>query len=428
MKLPYAEVAFDKKGRELDGSDRERLDELLALKRPTDLIVISHGWNNTHGQARALYERFIDSLVAVRPRVDGAGARRFVVVGMLWPSILWAPAESDGAGAGVGGEEEALIADIRARVDDEDAAAELIALVPQLETSGDAQKRFVDVLRATLPEFSEGEDAAGFEALRTADTADVLDAARALEDEQAAPAAVGGAAVIDPAGLSPLDPGGPGGGAGLFDSILRAGRGLVNVTTYYTMKERAGVVGAQGIAPLLAHLHEEEPAARIHLVGHSFGGRAVTAAALASTAPVASLSLLQAAYSHFGMARAYDDTGADGAFVGVPERVRGPVIITHTVNDKAVGLAYPVASRLARQIGVGLGDAADPYGGIGRNGALKTPGATTADLGEVGATYALAAGRVTSLRADRYIGDHSDVTGREVAYAVLCAVMSASAP
>lgn len=420
MKLPYADVRFDKSGRETDPADREALDALIAEEKPTDVLVLTHGWNNSPAQARALYERLVASLAAVRRDVPGARGRRFVVAGMLWPSILWAPPEGDGRGAGVGGDDDALVDDIRACIDDADATEALIALVPELSSSTQAQARFVEILRSTLPDATEGEDSAAFEALREADVPTLIDAAAALDEETVGAPAVGGAAAIDPTGLPPLVSD-EGTGAGIFDRILRAGRGLVNVTTYYTMKERAGVVGRDGIAPLLERLHERTPGLRLHLVGHSFGGRAVTAAALATRAPIASMSLLQAAYSHFGMARSYNDAGDDGAFADVPGKVAGPIVVTHTENDRAVGRAYPVASRLARQIGVALGDADDPYGGIGRNGAQKTPGARTGRLGPVGADYSFAPGRVTSLLSDAFVADHSDVTGREVAYAVLVA-------
>lgn len=421
MKLPYSEVAFDEKGAVVEPDGLAVVDELLAQKRPTDVLVVCHGWNNTRGQAQDLYERLVDSLVAVRPKVPGAEDRRFVVIGILWPSIQWAEDENSGAGAGVGDDLAALEADIALRVEDPAVRARLLALAPRLDASSSAQEEFVDALRETLPRSSEGEDGAGFEALAHAPAAEVIDAARGGTALTAEPAADGGGAAIDPSGLPPMT---DGGGAGFFDSILGAARNLVNVATYYTMKERAGVVGGKGLADLLERLHADAPDARLHLVGHSFGGRAVTAAAVATSAPVSSMSLLQAAYSHFGMAKDWDGTGASGLFAKAPRKVSGPIVITHTRNDKAVGMAYPIASRLAKQIGVGLGDADDPYGGIGRNGALKTPGSARATLLDVGGRYDFGGHDVWSLNADSFVAGHSDVTGRQVAYAILSAVMS----
>ncbi|GAB2852763.1 alpha/beta hydrolase family protein [Microbacterium insulae] len=421
MKLPYTEVEFDAKGGYVDPEQIDEAEKLLDDKRPTDVIVVAHGWNNTAGQARELYERLVDSIVAVRPRVPGAASRRLAVVGVLWPSIQWAPVENDGAGAGIGDELAALEAEIAERVDDAGTRERLLALAPRLDTSSEAQEEFVALLRTTLPQASEGEDGGGFEALTKAPAAEVMAAARGGGALEGAPAAAGGAASLDPAGLEPLP---AGGGAGFFDSIVGAARNLVNVATYYTMKERAGTVGTKGIADLLDRLHAHSGDTRLHLVGHSFGGRAMTAATVATSAPVSSLSLLQAAYSHFGMAEGWDGARKNGLFVTAPGKVHGPIIITHTRNDKAVGIAYPIASRLARQIGVGLGDENDPYGGIGRNGALKTPGGAAGKLLDVGGTYAFAEHDVWSLDADAFITGHGDVTGRQVGYAVLSAVTS----
>ena len=100
------------------------------------------------------------------------------------------------------------------------------------------------------------------------------------------------------------------------------------------------------------------------------------------------MSLLQAAFSHYGFSQKWDDAN-DGAFrrVVTGHAVAGPTIITCTDNDKAVGLAYPIASLLAGQDAAGIGDKNDKYGGIGRNGAQKTPEARDLSLLDVGGTY-----------------------------------------
>jgi hypothetical protein len=430
MQLPYTEVEYDKNGALVDPSQVKAVDKLLAAN-PTDVIVISHGWNNDPAQARALYERLIDSIVQVRPHVARAADKDVLVIGIMWPSIQWAPPDDEGAGGGAGldDEQDTLRSEISERIEDPATQKKLQALVPRLNTSSEAQQEYLDLLRSTLPATSAGEDDAAFTALKTASAEEVMDAARPSGDGIVdAPAEVGGAADVNPAGLPPLegDLGGgdvDGGGAGFFDSIIGAARNLLNVTTYYTMKERAGVVGTKGIATLLDHVHSVNSNARLHLVGHSFGGRAVTAAALATKAPISSMCLLQAAYSHFGMATDWDGAGQNGLFTKVPTKVDGPIMATFTRNDKAVGLAYPIASRLAQQIGAGLGDANDPYGGIGRNGALKTPGAVSATLLDVGGAYTFSGHDVWSLNGDAFITGHSDVTGPQVAYAVLSVVI-----
>ena len=137
------------------------------------------------------------------------------------------------------------------------------------------------------------------------------------------------------------------------------------------MKARAGRPGTRGLNHVLRELRAVKPGLKIHLVGHSFGGRLVAAAADGPddqpAVPVNSLSLLQAAFSHNGFAQKFDKKN-DGLYrrVVTAGKVTGPIIVTHTQNDRAVGLAYPIASRLAFQTASALGDENDVYGGLGR--------------------------------------------------------------
>jgi pimeloyl-ACP methyl ester carboxylesterase len=146
----------------------------------------------------------------------------------------------------------------------------------------------------------------------------------------------------------------------------------LNLTTYYKMKGRAGDVGLRGVAQLLDTLATVRPNVRRHLAGHSFGARVVSAAATRHK-PIHSITLLQGAFSHYGFAAAYDAETRPGFFRSVLDRHHhaGPLLITHTANDRAVGLAYAIASRLANQAGSQLGGPDDRYGGVGRNGAQK---------------------------------------------------------
>ena len=179
---------------------------------------------------------------------------------------------------------------------------------------------------------------------------------------------------------------------------------------------------------MLREIREIDPNLRVHLVGHSFGGRLVTAAAMGSggSEPVspASLTLLQATFSHNGFVEKFDRE-RDGFFreVVTARKIAGPIVITCTSNDRAVGIAYPIASRFARQDAADLGDEDDIFGGIGRNGALGrfTPEAIAGELLDAEGTYNFTAGKLYNLKADRWISHHSDVTGPAVANVLLSA-------
>jgi pimeloyl-ACP methyl ester carboxylesterase len=191
---------------------------------------------------------------------------------------------------------------------------------------------------------------------------------------------------------------------------------VLNFSTYFEMKDRAGSVGKSGVARLVDQL--AAAVQKIHLIGHSFGGRVVAAAAASSTTDrIASLSLLQTAFSHSGFSKR-----SNGFFRTVVDRkrVHGPILVTHTPNDKAVGIAYPLASRINGDKAAAFGDKDDVFGGLGRNGAQQMPNGETiaGTLAPAGADYAFEPGKFFNLEASEFIKDHNNVTGREVANAI----------
>ena len=176
------------------------------------------------------------------------------------------------------------------------------ALVPQLENSASARGQFADLVRA-FPGSKHGniEDASDNFFKLSGD--EVMN--RLSKPVLSAPPAVrpgGGATRI---GAGPT--GSAAGIGGFFSGIRSAARNLLNFTTYYQMKERAGVVGQGGVSQLIRKIRAQSPNLKIHLVGHSFGGRLVTAAALGADGQAAikldSMTLLQAAFSHNGFAQ-----------------------------------------------------------------------------------------------------------------------------
>ncbi len=201
---------------------------------------------------------------------------------------------------------------------------------------------------------------------------------------------------------------------GAAQGIIAAG---AENASYYRMKARAGDVGAFGLAPWLKLLHERRPDLRLHLAGHSFGARLVTAAVSALPPGVVhSLTLIQAAFSQFAFE-------PEGAFRNVvdPRRVAGPILITHSNRDQAVGFAYPIASRLARQNASTLGGKSDPYGGLGRNGAANAQTVSLADLDQIRAHLA---SPLLNLECSAIIRSHTDINHPDVAAAIRIAVQS----
>ena len=203
---------------------------------------------------------------------------------------------------------------------------------------------------------------------------------------------------------------------------------FLNLTTWYVMKDRSGNVGARGVAPSVRALRKNAPNIRIHLVGHSLGGRVMASCAKAlATRPKLqpdSLLLLQAAFSHYGFSPD-NGRGTPGFFRDVVDKkiVKGPFLSTFSAEDTVVGRAYAISSRLARDNSRALGDASDEFGGIGRNGALKTVEVANAKLQQPGAAYDYKPGVINNLDGSGgLITSHGDVENPVVTYAFASAV------
>ena len=52
----------------------------------SDVIVISHGWNNNMDEAKSLYSGVLGQLAAQIPASPALNGRTFAICGILWPS------------------------------------------------------------------------------------------------------------------------------------------------------------------------------------------------------------------------------------------------------------------------------------------------------------------------------------------------------
>jgi hypothetical protein len=428
--FPYFEFQVDKNGIPVDSAARQQAVDALAKGGATDLFVMSHGWNNDMADARDLYKNFFMVLRQLLDNGIPQGLhRKFAVIAILWPSKKFTDEQLIPGGAA--STASSITTDmLRTKIDglkgafdnpDADTILEQAKqLLPRLADSPSAQAQFADLVR-DLPGTTVGNTEDASDRFFKLNGVEVMN--RLAKPVMPSPTKVasGGAAHLGTA---------PGGAAGLgsfFSGISSAALNLLNYTTYYQMKERAGLAGRTAVNGLLREIIARSPGIKLHLVGHSFGARLVTSAALGADGEpplkFASMTLLQAAFSHNGFALKFDGK-SDGFFRRVVSegRIAGPILITYTVNDKAVGIAYPLASLIAGQNAAALGDANDPFGGLGRNGAQHTPEANALTLAVVGSANVFAAGKIHNLNADKVISSHSDICKPEVAYALLNAV------
>ena len=450
----YFEVQFTKAGDVHDRNEVRALTEHLASSDTKDLLVLAHGWNNDMQEARQLYDGLLSQLeTAMKAQRISSAAQRITVLGLLWPSKKFADMELTAGGAAALGSsvtDDALFRQIQQLtqlLDDPEQTKTLESLkvlVPRLEDSPKAQREFADLLRTALTPKNdaptgvrEGEEEDASDTFFSLSGSDLMDRlARPVEFDTGPVASeplgfdgIGGPARLGADGVRGADDAGGAASLGDFLSGIKAGASnLLNYATFFSMKERAGIVGQRGVNALLREIAKDHRDLRLHLAGHSFGARLVTAATAGpnegSALAPRSLVLLQAAFSHNGFAENFDGKGGNGGFRRVVSAglVHGPIVITHTRNDRAVGLAYPLASLISGSDSAGLGDENDRFGGMGRNGAQFTPEAAMDKLGDVNHPYEFASGRVYNLRADSTISGHSDVVKPEVAHVMLSAI------
>jgi predicted alpha/beta hydrolase family esterase len=433
--IPYTEAQFDKDG----GLENE--NQVSVPAGVTDLFIMSHGWITNADGARELYRKFFESFVAIAQPNDFQG-RTFDIVGVIWPSkkfdelvaVSGLPGGAQGSASleqGHKASHEALekkLAQMKEIFVDpmqKQTLDEAKALLLDIENKASARQKFVDIIRSLLdPAAANSEDAS--DTFFKDDGNELMKNLKVAEDDLDDEVVGTGGSASLPLGVGTLH-GAEGGAAGLgafLSGFKAAAMNVLNYTTYFEMKARAGNVGTNGVAKLVDKLAAQVD--RIHLIGHSFGGRVVTAAAANSSAnKIKSMSLLQTAFSHNGFSKSMK-----GFFRSVVDqkRVKGPIVVTHTKNDKAVGLAYPLASRINGDTTAAFGDENDKFGGLGRNGAQKMePGEVVQGVDRllaVGGSYTWQSGRFHNLESSKYILDpsggdaHFFVTGKEVAWAI----------
>jgi hypothetical protein len=414
----FFSLKFDDAGKLTSTQEFATLTAHVKDARATDAVFIAHGFRNDEMDATNLYSTFLKSMRAdlERPEFCELAERRFVIAGVYWPSKPFkeAPEPAPSGTRGINTASDSL-ADARAQLEDmkrHDATPaqrpkldKAIALLPDLEGNTHAQDEFVKLVLSLL-DHSAPDRTEGLPQIRKRPGSELL------------------------ARLS-ASPEGTRGLGNFFGSIGGGVGKFLNLAQWYTMKDRSGLVGATGVASAVRDLHTSDPAIRIHLVGHSLGGRVMAGCAKGLCEPpmvqIDTLMLLEAAFSHFGFSPD-NGHGVAGFFREVVEKqlVKGTFVSTFSAQDSVVGYSYSIMSRLAGDNTREIGDADDEFGGIGRNGALKTPEVASVPLHPAGTAYDYKAKVINNLDGSGgLIKDHNDVTNGAITYAFASAMARA---
>ena len=390
----------------------------VAAGTVKNLFVFSHGWNNGANEARGLYQSLFSFLG------DQLGDHRAesAALGIIWPSLLFpddaAATPAAGAAAPASGAQvaAALAPAFTGREADLSTMGQLLDTQPENPQALAQFKTLADGL-VTTPPNDAGEDSgeAGYQQ---------ADAVQAFSHAQS---------------MAPTPGGGAAGSGSIFSHLWSGAREVLRTLSYYEMKNRAGVVGTNGLGPLLAGIVDAAGGRpiRIHLAGHSFGARLVSyslsgvpAAWTGPASPIGSLYLVQGAFSHFAFTPKLNYAEATtGALSGFSDRVNGPLMCTFSNFDRATGWWYPAASLLSRTAAASASDLTYEWGAVGHDGYQLTPPAPSIALGPVGTSYQFQPGQFYPLDANATIchgsslfsGAHSDIRYPDVTWPMISA-------
>ncbi len=427
--FPFWEVRFDEQGRPVDSSAIDEFVSGVASEGLTDLWLISHGWNSSPETSRRLYARF---LAEIRSVLDSGGASlnegvRLGAAGIIWPAMRWAD-EEPGAGAGgpasgAGGArpDAEMVLDLKAVYAEPAQQAALDGLSQLLKDrprDPKALARFQELMRELTsdPDAADTPEDSGERHMLEEDPREVFERFADEDSDESD------------------DQGGPAGLRDAWGKVWEGAKTALRQATYWQMKKRAGVVGKEGLAPIVGRLVTSRPGLRVHLVGHSFGARLMSfvlpgVRGEGAASPVKSLFLLQGAFSHWAFASSLPfDRSRGGALAGMASRVDGPLLVSHTVHDSAVRTFYPLTSMTTNDYtAAGGGERISKWGAMGHDGA-QAVGAAELRFLPVGRGYSFEAGKFVNLDGNNLIkeggppaGAHTDIFHPEIAWAALSA-------
>jgi hypothetical protein len=356
----YGELSFGADGAPSDPAQSHAAPPLALGADVTDLLVLSHGWNDDVPTARALY----DGMTAAMARC-GDAPPGLAVLGILWPAkrydavpALAATVVADPTGPAA----VAVVAGVRARLS---AALAGLPSAPSWADPGDQQEVFFGMEpQALLDRF--GSLGHGL--------SDILNLATYYE-MKARSAAVGHglAAVL---------------------AAVRAAR------PYLRLHLAGHSFGARVMASALA-TGDPLPVSSVTLIQGAFSH-----------------------YGFARRWDGVHDGFFRPALLGSRVTGPVVVTYSHhdEVLGIAYALASRLADQPDSAIGP-FGGPHDEFGALGANGALATPESVWAPMGGLGGqAYAFTAGAVNNLESSTYIPNHSAITCAEVGMAILGAV------
>ncbi len=421
--IPYYIIPFDKRGL-CDGPEtRRHLLDSVKEGSYSDIFLFSHGWNNDWTVATKRYEEFIGGYMNMRQKhnLPMPANYRPLLVGIFWPSTALVFSE-DETGPQIAAADPALVD--QGIAEERRAIRELADELPPVQ----AQRFYELIQKASLNE-AEALELAGVAKVFYRDNNEEMALQAPVTEEEivtlwaaATPETEG---ELDDFGIAGGATSGGPQAAGLGHLLKKLDpRNIVRTLTVYQMKDRAGTVGAQGVGPLLRELLAAGKA-RLHLIGHSYGGKVVlSATSYGGDLPrkVESMLLLQPAVNHLCFAETVPDSDKPGGYRPALSRVKKPILTTFSAHDFPLTKTFHLALRRQDDLGeakiAAAGDPPSKFAALGGFGPRKA-GEQLVDIQDPGQAYQLGAGgRVIGLRGTRTINGHGDISNESTWWAL----------
>ena len=425
--IQYGLIAFDADGRERrEGATlmSQQLIEKAKREAITNVFFFCHGWKGDLPAARDQYNRWIGAFAKSPERQRAATVfPNFspLYIGLHWPSQPWGEEELGGGAFGAPNaamSPDSLLKAYLERLGDyPEIRQPLEVIINEARTNAAPEELPAHVRQAYLD----------------------LNSALGLASE--------GVAAPPDADREPFDPefsfkaandeGAAFGGLNLGGLL-----GPLRQLSYWTMKKRARAVGEGGMHSFIKDF-QNATSARIHLMGHSFGTIVISGVLGGPNAkgslprPVDLVALVQGAVSLWSYANNIPFAGAGTGYFNPilgDRKVRGPMIVTRSKHDSAVGVFYPLASQVKGSASFDL-QSLPEFGAIGAFGIQGIPDTTRNELKMLPADspYTLEKGKVYNLELSQFIakkegasGAHSDIAGPEVAHAIWAAAFASA--
>lgn len=427
--FPTAEVSFDADGMLVNPHTLGAIKAQLSTAGVTDLFVLCGGWLESERDLRGFYDGFAAITRQVARRDPAFAAHTYGILRVFWPARRWpenirqpSPADTTPAERAYRNVAalELQVTSLRGSFSGRQADRHLLKVWQLLNTVSEsvaAQVSLVEHLRELVRGTDELNPSIKLDEYATRQFL-TMHPIRLLESvSDAAPLTLAGNRA--PIGGAEADASAP--ECDVFQGI----RNLIAYAIATQMRARSEAIGRLGLRQSLLTLSRGLQQTRFHLVGHSFGARAMLTAV---DAPADSsdllrpktMTVLQGALPENAFAPASGDS-AEGFFHSVlaEGKAGGPILVSYSASDETAGLPYAIAGRIAEHSQKGKQEYPRPAGVMAQTGASDT-GAVQVTLNGR-ASLRWKRGMVANLNGNGLIANHTDVCKPEVVQAILSA-------